>query len=76
MMVDEYQTLLLLLPCAQEFSGRALRKLPFLAHASLNSSAGCCSLANFLQALGVAVAAERDDRDCMAAHESLARGTK
>ncbi len=47
---------------ADGFSGRALRKLPFLAHAAGTGLATPCGCAEFLRALQAAVARERADR--------------
>lgn len=47
---------------AEGFSGRALRKLPFLAHASGAALPVPCGCAEFLAALRAAAAKERADR--------------
>jgi hypothetical protein len=47
---------------AEGFSGRALRKLPFLAHASGAGLPVPCGCAQFLAALQGAAARERADR--------------
>ncbi|PRW58109.1 pachytene checkpoint 2-like protein [Chlorella sorokiniana] len=47
---------------ADGFSGRTLRKLPFLAHASHDFPGGRCSCLQYVSALLAAVQAERADR--------------
>jgi len=47
---------------ADRFSGRTLRKLPFLAHASNDFPGGRCSCLQYVSALLAAVQAERADR--------------
>ena len=47
---------------ADGFSGRTLRKLPFLAHASHDFPGGRCSCLQYVNALLAAVQAERADR--------------
>lgn len=47
---------------ADGFSGRTLRKLPFLAHASHDFPGGHCSCLQYVNALLAAVQAERCDR--------------
>lgn len=47
---------------AEGFSGRALRKLPFLAHAGSDFVGGRCGAAQFARALAGAVELERADR--------------
>lgn len=47
------------------FSGRTLRKLPFLAHVAGNWSKGRCTVTEFLQALSVAIERETDDRKAL-----------
>jgi hypothetical protein len=51
---------------AEGFSGRALRKLPFLAHASGPGLPAPCGCAEFLSALSAAAEAERADRSSLA----------
>ena len=53
---------------AEGFSGRTLRKLPFLAHAHAGFPRGTATMARFLEALHGAVAQERADRSCLTAH--------
>jgi hypothetical protein len=48
---------------ADGFSGRTLRKLPFLAHAAREFPGGCCTSHQFVGALAAAVERERADRD-------------
>jgi hypothetical protein len=47
---------------AEGFSGRTLRKLPFLAHAAQDFPAGRCSCLQYVNALLAAVQRERADR--------------
>jgi SpoVK/Ycf46/Vps4 family AAA+-type ATPase len=48
---------------AEGFSGRALRKLPFLAHAGADfPGGGACGAVAFMRALAAAVGREREDR--------------
>lgn len=47
---------------AEGFSGRTLRKLPFLAHAAEDFLGGRCSCARYVNALLAAVQRERADR--------------
>lgn len=47
---------------ADGFSGRTLRKLPFLAHAAQDFPGGRCSCVQYLGALLAAVERERTDR--------------
>ncbi len=52
---------------AEGLSGRALRKLPFLAHAHSDLPAGGrCAALRFLGALMAAVQREREDRSALA----------
>ena len=57
-------------------SGRAMRKLPFLAHTQLGAAAAAgklgCRLDRFLAALHGAAQLELSDRECMAAQEKTA----
>ena len=52
---------------AEGFSGRTLRKLPFLAHAAHDfpGSGGYCSSLQYLAALQAAVQRERADRESL-----------
>ena len=53
---------------SEGFSGRTLRKLPFLAHASHDfpgGSGGHCSSLQYLAALHAAVQRERADRESL-----------
>lgn len=47
---------------AEGFSGRTLRKLPFLAHAAQDFPGGRCNSVQYLNALLAAVQREREDR--------------
>ncbi|KAL4430726.1 hypothetical protein ABPG75_005982 [Micractinium tetrahymenae] len=47
---------------AEDFSGRTLRKLPFLAHAAEDFAGGRCSCLQYVNALLAAVQRERADR--------------
>lgn len=51
---------------AEGLSGRSLRKLPFLAHASRGLACGCPA-AQFIDALGAALASEGADRETLLA---------
>lgn len=51
---------------ADGFSGRTLRKLPFLAHAAQDFPGGCCTSLQYVHALLAAVQRERADRAALA----------
>lgn len=51
---------------ADGFSGRTLRKLPFLAHAAHDWPGGRCSSLQYVNALLAAVQRERADRSTLA----------
>ncbi|KAK9812929.1 hypothetical protein WJX72_005914 [[Myrmecia] bisecta] len=55
------------------FSGRALRKLPFLAHADSDLT-GPCTTEQFLAAMRAAALREAQDRSCMADDKPAAPG--
>jgi len=67
---DEESSLLGLKLCkiaesAEGFSGRALRKLPFLAHAGAEFPGGRATAEQFLAAMEVALHEERSDREAL-----------
>jgi len=68
---DDGCTLEAVAAVAEGFSGRALRKLPFLAHAraGLQAAAGTIELRHFLRLMLGAALAERADRAVMAAQK-------
>ena len=51
--------------CIRDRSGRALRKLPFLAYAAASRGAAC-DRERFLAALSDAARTEREDREALA----------
>ncbi len=59
------EALLVAAAAAEGLSGRALRKLPFLAHATARDTVDVRSAAGFLRALHAAVLLERADRAAM-----------
>ena len=57
---------------AAGLSGRALRKVPFLAHVKfVKSTRVNIPLSEYMQAMGKAISAELDDRADMAKHVEL-----
>ena len=70
---DGSRALALVARLCEGLSGRAIRKLPFLAHTQLGAGAAAkqgCPLAVFLAALHRATQLEVSDRECMASREA------
>lgn len=61
------RALLAAVVACEGFSGRSLRKLPFLAHATSDRLPTPCNCMQFLDALRMAAVKERADRDELSA---------
>ena len=70
--LDGSRTLARIARMCEGLSGRAIRKLPFLAHTQLGVVTAAkqgCPLGRFLAALHRAAQLEMSDRECMASRE-------